>query len=311
MVTSPYDNAIQSGDIEAPLTDVPSIHVPQAGVHLYHLSMSYYSQIARLALEEAGVPWRSHPVLILAYEQYSPAYVHINPRCVVPTLVIDGKITTDAYNICRIVDGRFGRNTLTPKAADERACVQRHSKLAKGIFVEALSYGDVPDYQRPWFLRRFSRKNHAAKLPILQKLIEEHKDDPFLKDAYERKLKILEFTEGALDSPRDMQALMHTIYASMDEVEAQLARGPFRSGGWLCSQQYSQADLEWSVMLRRFHFLTLDKKLLSHRPHAASYQKRLFSRPAFKRGIAHWEHPVLQILLPFVRKKLTGQLGRF
>lgn len=311
MVISPYDNAIQPGDIEVPLTEVPSHHVPQTGVHLYHLSMSYYSQIARLALEEAGVAWESHPVLIVAYEQYSPAYVQINPRCVVPTLAIDGRITTDAYNICRLVNEHFGRNALTPDTADERACMERFSRLAKGIFVEALSYGDVPQYQRPLFLRLFSRKNHRAKQPILRKLIEEHKDDPFLKNAYEKKLKILELTENTLDSTQDMQILMQTIERSMDDIEIQLAEGPFRSGGWLCSQKYSQADLEWSVMLRRFYFLTLDRKLLPSRPHTASYQERLFSRSAFRRGVAAWEHPLRQILIPLVRKKLTHQLGKF
>ncbi len=311
MPTSPYDTNIEPEDIEAPLTDVASPRVPQTGVHLYHLSMSYYSQIARLALENAGVKWASHPVLILAYEQYSPAYVRINPRCVVPTLVIDGKITTDAYNICRFVDQHFGKSTLTPEEPGEKACVEEFSRLAKGIFVEALSYGDVPDYKRPLILRLFSRKNHGAKRPILKKLLEDHKDDPFLRAAYEKKLKILEFTEDTLDSPQEMQALMRTIYDSMDKLEAQLATGPFRAGGWLCCRQYSQADLEWSAMLRRFHFLTLDRKLLADRPHAAAYQQRLFSRAAFRRALVDWEHPLRQVVLPIVWKKLTHRLGKF
>lgn len=149
----------------------------------------------------------------------------INPRCVVPTLVIDGKITTDAYNICRLVDARFGKSTLVPKAPDGQVGAERFSKRAKAIFVEALSYGDAPDYTRPLVLRLFGRKNHSAKASILTALIAEHKDDPFLKDAYARKLKILEFTEDALNSPQEMQALMRTIYDSMDKLDAQVGEG--------------------------------------------------------------------------------------
>ncbi len=160
-------------------------------------------------------------------------------------------------------------------------------------------------------LSLFREENHKAKESILKLLIEKHKDDPFLKQAYAKKLAILQFTENSLQSKEDMKSLMGTIYAAMDKIEHQLEIGPFSKGGWLCSQTYSQADLEWSVMLRRFDMLNLGKKLLQTRPLTARYQKALFARPAFKRGITAWEHPIRQILLPILWKKLTCRLGKF
>lgn len=311
MNISPYDTKVGADDFEAPLTNAACRYVPQTGVHLYHLSESYYSQIARLVLEEKGASWTSHPVLILAYEQYSPAYVRINPRCVVPTLVMDGKVTTDAYNICRVVNERFGGPSLIPDDPQEKACMETFSQLQKSIFVEALSYGDVPDFTRPWYLRLFSGKNHANKAPILRRLIQKHGDDAFLKEAYEKKLAILEFTENTLHSPEQMHEIMETIYRSMDRLETQLAEGPFSNGGWLCARHFTQADLEWSAMLRRFHMIRLEPKLMATRPHCAQYQAKLFARPPFIRGMIDWEHPVKQILLPLVWKKITGRLGSF
>lgn len=312
MAISPYDSSTaQAAGIEAPLTNVRSEYVPQRGIHFYHFTMSFYSQLARLALEENGVVWTSHPVLIVAYEQYDPAYVRINPRCVVPTLVIDGRITTDAFNICRLVGATLGGGSLTPDSPEEQQCMERFSSLFKGIFVEALSYGTVPDFKRPLFVRLFGGRNHEAKSRILKQLIEQHSNDPFLKEAYEKKLAILQFTENAMRSAEQMKGLMTTIYATMDEVEYQLEVGPFSRGGWLCSRTYSQADLEWSVMLRRFDFLNLGKKLLTTRPLAARYQKALFDRPAFKRGIVDWEHTMRQILFPLLWKKITHRQGRF
>lgn len=311
MTISPYDTAAaESGDIEAPLTNVHSEYVPQKGIHFYHFTMSFYSQLARLALEECNVRWTSHPVAIVAYEQYDPSYVRINPRCVVPTLVIDGRVTTDAFNICRLVDETYGGGSLTPDDQDEMESMETFSSLFKGIFVEALSYGDVPDFKRPFVLRFLGKKNHSAKAPILKKLVEQHHDDPFLKEAYEKKLAILQFTESSMRSAKEMKALMATIYAAMDKLEHQLEVGPFGKGAWLCSRTYSQADLEWSVMLRRFDVLNLGKKLLATRPHTARYQRALFDRPAFKRGINDWEHPLRQILIPVMWKKLTHRLGK-
>jgi glutathione S-transferase len=311
MAISPYDTLTQPGNIESPLNNVPSRHVPQNGVHLYHLSGSYYSQIARLVLEEKNVNWVSHQVYILAYEQYDPAYVRINPRCVVPTLVIDGKVTTDAYNICRVVDACFGDGSLIPSSSEEKNAMEKFSSLGKTIFVEALTYGTVPDFKKPLFIRLFARQNHKEKETILVNLIERHKDIPYLKEAYEKKLKILQFTEKTLDSEEDLKAIMSTIYDAMDKIEYQLKTGPFSQGGWLCSQAYSQADIEWSVMLSRFDFLNLGKKLLKTRPFTKRYQNALFSRPAFKKSIVAWGHPFRQIFIPILCKKLTRKYGKF
>lgn len=306
MIVSPYDApGNHASGIEAPLTNVCSAYAPQKGVHFYHFSMSFYSQLARLALEEKRVAWKSHPVLLVAYEQYDPSYVRINPRCVVPTLAVDGRVTTDAFNICRFVDSHFDGDPLIPEIAEERECIEKFSSIFKGIFVEALTYGIVSDFKGPLIFRLFGAKNHHAKAATLKNLMERYKDDSFLKEAYEKKLAVLTFTEESMQSEDDMQALMATIHAAMDALEQQLRVGPFTKGGWLCSWTYSQADIEWSVMLKRFDFLNLANKLLATRPLTAQYRKALFARPAFKRGIMHWEHPLTQILLPVLRKKIA------
>jgi glutathione S-transferase len=159
------------------------------------------------------------------------------------------------------------------------------------------------------YLRRFSGKNHADKAPILRQLIEKHRNDAFLKEAYEKRPGILEFTESTLHSLEQMHEVMETIYRSMDQLETQLAGGPFSNGGWLCGRRFTQADLEWSAMLRRFHMLRLEPKVMATIPHCARYQAKLFARPAFMRRMIDWENPVRQIFLPLIWKKITGRLG--
>ena len=78
------DPAIAGDDVLNPLTGVHNEHAPQHGIHLYHFPMSFFSQLARLTLEEKQVGWFSHEIIIVGgvYDQYNPDYVRINPRCV-------------------------------------------------------------------------------------------------------------------------------------------------------------------------------------------------------------------------------------
>ena len=94
--------------VDAPLTDMPNQWAPAKGIHLYHFPLSLDSQKVRQGLEELGVQWQSHPILLPAQQQFSPGYVRLNSRCVVPTLVIDGRVTTDTINILNLLAARFG-----------------------------------------------------------------------------------------------------------------------------------------------------------------------------------------------------------
>ena len=69
---------------------------------LYHASSSYYSMIARLALQSAQVPFTSRRMDIhLAKEQLSDWYLKINPHMTVPSLVDDTQILTDSRDILK------------------------------------------------------------------------------------------------------------------------------------------------------------------------------------------------------------------
>ena len=58
--------------VDAPLTDMPNQWAPAKGIHLYHFPLSLDSQKVRQGLEELGVQWQSHPILLPAQQQFSP-----------------------------------------------------------------------------------------------------------------------------------------------------------------------------------------------------------------------------------------------
>lgn len=75
---------------------------------LYHYQESLCSQMVRIALAEKGLPWRSHVVALeevtLDGDNLTEAYLAINPRGQVPTLVHQGAPVYDSYEIIRYLD---------------------------------------------------------------------------------------------------------------------------------------------------------------------------------------------------------------
>ncbi|MDH3440547.1 MAG: glutathione S-transferase N-terminal domain-containing protein [Gammaproteobacteria bacterium] len=53
------------------------------------------SQKTRIFLNLKGIPWESHVIDLRASENHEPWYLGINPRGLVPCLVLDGEVTME------------------------------------------------------------------------------------------------------------------------------------------------------------------------------------------------------------------------
>ena len=56
--------------VDAPLTEALCKWAPAAGIHLYHFPLSLDSQKVRQGLEELGLAWQSHVILLPAQQQF-------------------------------------------------------------------------------------------------------------------------------------------------------------------------------------------------------------------------------------------------
>ena len=158
-----------------PLTDVECAEAPQTGIHLFHFSQSLCSMKVRQALEENDVQWTSHHVLLPAYQQYEPDYVRMNPRCVVPTLVCDGKVTTDSANILNFINSKLSNLDASQKpSVDEFEAIAFWLDKADSLPIEALTYGDNRGSNKSFlFKSKFldERASLFLSLIVLQELI--------------------------------------------------------------------------------------------------------------------------------------------
>jgi tetrachloro-p-hydroquinone reductive dehalogenase len=298
--------------VDAPLTDMPNQWAPAKGIHLYHFPLSLDSQKVRQGLQELGVQWQSHPILLPAQQQFSPGYVRLNSRCVVPTLVVDGRVTTDTINILNLLAARFGpANRCFEIAEEEAESVNHWVDRAAGLFIEALTYGDVEGVKKPFPIGNAtgSGRYHQDKVELLSGLIETYKNDPTLRSAYEKKRAVIEATKGAMVTPGQMPAIVSATKAELAALEAQLEAGPFNNGGWLASDAFSLADVQWSAVLYRLQWLGLQPLLWEDDSIISAYAKRLFAKASFQTGVVQWSKVGRKVILPTIRYTLLKALG--
>ena len=78
-----------------------------------------------------GVDWVSHPVNLLKAENYTPWYLGINPRGLVPTLVHNGDVQIESNGIISYLDETFTTPRLIPD--DQKLHVQAHLQDEDGL----------------------------------------------------------------------------------------------------------------------------------------------------------------------------------
>ncbi len=84
------------------------------GLHLFHFMGSSCSQKTRIFLNLKGIAWQSHILNLGVQENYSAYYLGINPRGLVPALVIDGQVHIESNDIMTLLDERYPEPKLIP-----------------------------------------------------------------------------------------------------------------------------------------------------------------------------------------------------
>lgn len=94
-------------------------------IKLYQSNASPNSRRVRIFMAEKGICVMQVPVDLAAKDQFSPAYAAINPRRVVPTLVLeDGTAIGEVPAIWRYLEEAFPERPLLGTTSREKALIQ-------------------------------------------------------------------------------------------------------------------------------------------------------------------------------------------
>lgn len=89
------------------------------GLHLLHADFSTCSQKTRIFLTLKGVDWVSHSVDLARQQNYTPWFLGINPRGLVPVLIHDGVVQIESNDILAYLEKTFPEPSLIPAGREE------------------------------------------------------------------------------------------------------------------------------------------------------------------------------------------------
>lgn len=239
-------------------------------IELYHNDMSTCAQKVRLALEEKSLAWQGHHLDLRAGDQLQPAYLELNPRGVVPTLVDGGRPVCESTIIMEYLEDEYPQTALRPADSWARSRMRQWTKrLDEGhhdVATGVLSIGVAFRYQ-------YLAKGKEALDAMLAKF-----SDP-LKRA--RRHDIINHGVEA----QEFRTAVLMWEKLLSDMEAALSRTP-----WLAGDAYTLADTAWTPYLTRLDHLNL-LRWIAARPALAAWYARVRERPSYAAAIVKWNNP--------------------
>jgi len=262
---------------------------------LYHYDGSYFSQVARLTLEEEGVEYRSRAMDIGSQMEHLEAwYIRVNKSAVVPTLIHKGKEVPESRDIAMFVANQLSsEHKLLPREGPEREKVIEMMDLHDTLPIEPLTQAQMMTINKAAAF--FLPSNTKKRIETLEKLKGER---PELSDLIDARIPdLVQRLEYFKEPVKYKDESLVTLSAALDVVEKKLSEG---GGPFICGQDYTLADVCFTCVVARYSMVSLMDEAMKNRPKVAEWWARVESRPSFK-GAQIFKDPVT---IAFILKKV-------
>lgn len=233
---------------------------------LYDFGNSVCCQKVRITMRAKGLDWEARRVDLFTAAQYDPAYLKLNPKGVVPTLVDDGVPVIESTLICEYLDDKFPKPPLKPDDAVGRAKMRLWSK-----FVDEGLFEGVTEFSFSAMFREKMKNMPEETRQIRFRNI----GDPRRRDRF------MSTYEHGVQSPY----VLHAIGAyerAFKYMEETLEQG----GPWLLGQQVTLADINLMPLVARLSYLGLLGVWTYDRPLVNAWWTRAQKWPSFKTGLS-------------------------
>ena len=234
-------------------------------IQLYQFGNSVCCQKVRITLLEKGLEWETKEVNLFRNEQYSPEYLKLNPKGVVPTLVHDGSAVTESTLICEYLEDVFPHPRLVPEAALLRASMRQWSKFVD----EGLHEGISEISFSAMFRERLKNSTPEQRDIRFRNIGDPRRGDRF-RSTYEL----------GTSSPFVLYAV-----AAYYKVFKLLENTLNAAGPWILGPSLSLADINLMPYVGRLEFLGLLEPFIASRPAVRQWWQRAQNWPSYVGGI--------------------------
>ncbi len=231
---------------------------------LYTFHNSICTQKVFITLAEKQIEYVTHNVNLFTNEQFSPEYLKINPKGVVPALDHDGRIVTESTLICEYLDDMFPERRLVPADPFQRARMRLWSKAVDENLFEAT---------RELSFSAMFRDRMKSMTPEQREGRFRNVGDPIKRARLESA-----YAEG-VESPYVYQgiAAFETAFSKMEK--------DLQSSPWLLGSEMSLADVNLMPFVARIAYLDLLDIWIANRPATQSWWASVQKLPTFKASV--------------------------
>jgi len=234
-------------------------------LELYYYEDSICAQKVLMLLAEKGADdWVGHHIHLFKREQHAPAYVKLNPKAQVPTLVHDGEIIRESSLICDYLDDHYPEPKMKPAGRIAVAQMREWVKEVDEYGFEAVASLSFTAIFRSRLLDMSDadREAYWAGQTVIDRTIRQKSC----------------VTEG-MSSPYAIRAIAawERIFVKTEKV---LADGR----EWLMGDLFTLAEINFAPLIARVAAMGLLDIWLQERPLTTAWWQRISSRPSFSAG---------------------------
>lgn len=240
-------------------------------LHLYHNDMSVCAQKVRLVMAHKALEWEGSNLNLRAGEQFSPDFLKISPKGLVPVLVHDGEVILESNAIVQYLDEVFPDAPLLPQDAAERA-------RARGWLIRL----DAGLHEQVAVISFCVAFRHQ----VLQRHSTEESLQGFLSQIPDpgRRAVMEDMVTNGLASPRLRLAAL-AYEKLIKDMAAALA-----DSEWLVGGKISLADYAMLPYIERLEQLQLSGWWAAY-PQLNQWLTRLRDTQSYRTGMGEWNNP--------------------
>lgn len=235
---------------------------------LYHGTTSVCAAKVRLVLYEKGIGFESELLNLQKGEQHDPAYLKLNPKAVVPTLVDGEHVITESSVIMFYLEETHPEPALLP--ADPWARAQTRLWMKR-----------VDDFLHPGCTTvTFATANRKH---FLETMTPEQREERYARNPnLERREIQRECIEQGLGAPR-----VGPVVKQYDDAFADMERQLGKTR-WLAGDDFGFADICMVPYVNRLSLICMDGLWTRNRPRVTEWFADVQARPSFEDAIVRW-----------------------